>query len=154
MRVPDEAAVTVNVSLCTFFHTAAADLGLELPWPIPGSSPRHKAGSNILVWGVSSSVGIYAVQVLPSPLGLHVCSRRRERQARGVSFVSAKVLMIFGTRLSVLVRSRNPPRIHRNRNIPVHEVVHGINFNLGSKQESRKIITVVRPRIDPEFFEI
>ncbi|KAH6898910.1 chaperonin 10-like protein [Thelonectria olida] len=66
-KIPDslsfEAAVTVPVNLVTVFHTATADLDLELPWPIPeGWTPKH-ADELILVWGAASSVGIFALQV-------------------------------------------------------------------------------------------
>lgn len=58
------AAATVNVNLCTVFHTVTTDLELELPWPIPQGWTPREADKPILVWGASSSVGIYAVQVL------------------------------------------------------------------------------------------
>ncbi|PQE15364.1 Zinc-binding dehydrogenase protein [Rutstroemia sp. NJR-2017a BVV2] len=57
-------AVTLPTNLVTVFHTLTADLGLELPWPRP-SEPEPKHGNDpILVWGGSSSVGQYAIQVL------------------------------------------------------------------------------------------
>ncbi|KAJ6445736.1 zinc-binding dehydrogenase [Purpureocillium lavendulum] len=60
---PQEAA-TVPVNLVTVFHTATTDLALELPWPIPRGWTPPAADAPVLVWGASSSVGIYAVQVL------------------------------------------------------------------------------------------
>lgn len=39
------------------------DLGLPLPWPVPKSAPEH-ADAPILIWGGSSSVGQYAIQIL------------------------------------------------------------------------------------------
>lgn len=67
-KIPDgiseQAAATVNVNLCTVFHTATTDLGLELPWPIPEGWESRNKNDGILIWGASSSVGIYAVQVL------------------------------------------------------------------------------------------
>lgn len=67
-RVPEcltlQEACTVPVNLVTVFHTATADLELELPWPIPQAWTPEAADAPILVWGASSSVGIYAVQVL------------------------------------------------------------------------------------------
>lgn len=67
-RVPDgvslQEASTVPVNLVTVFHTATTDLELELPWPIPQGWTPAAADAPILVWGASSSVGIYAVQVL------------------------------------------------------------------------------------------
>lgn len=67
-RVPEgitlEAAVTVNDSLVTVFHAITADLGLDLPWPLPQDWKPSQANNNILIWGTSSTVGIYALQVL------------------------------------------------------------------------------------------
>ncbi|KEY71564.1 hypothetical protein S7711_10305 [Stachybotrys chartarum IBT 7711] len=67
-RVPESitlhAAVTVNDSLVTVFHTVTADLGLDLPWPLPQGWEPPQANSPILIWGASSTVGIYALQVL------------------------------------------------------------------------------------------
>ena len=67
-RVPDgitlEAAVTVNDSLVTVFHTVTADLGLDLPWPLPQGWKPPRASNRILIWGASSTVGVYALQVL------------------------------------------------------------------------------------------
>lgn len=39
------------------------DLGLPLPWPVPTTAPPH-AQDAILIWGGSSSVGQYALQIL------------------------------------------------------------------------------------------
>ncbi|KAI5466719.1 chaperonin 10-like protein [Mariannaea sp. PMI_226] len=65
-RIPDdfsfEEAVTMPVNLVTVFHTATADLGLELPWPIPEGYSPQDAHEPLLIWGAASSVGIFAVQ--------------------------------------------------------------------------------------------
>ncbi|KAK2603831.1 hypothetical protein QQS21_003955 [Conoideocrella luteorostrata] len=61
--ISEPAAATVNVNLVTVFHTATADLGLDLPWPVPEGYAPREADKNILIWGASSSVGVYAVQV-------------------------------------------------------------------------------------------
>jgi NADPH:quinone reductase-like Zn-dependent oxidoreductase len=62
-----EEAVTIPVNLVTVFHTVTHDLGIELPWPVPDTT-EYKTNpvldQPILLWGASSSVGIYAVQVL------------------------------------------------------------------------------------------
>ncbi|KAH7197614.1 chaperonin 10-like protein [Fusarium flagelliforme] len=67
-KIPDgisyQEAVTVSVNLVTVFHTVTADLKLELPWPVPENYIPKQADSPILIWGASSSVGIYALQVL------------------------------------------------------------------------------------------
>ncbi|KAF4978030.1 hypothetical protein FZEAL_5537 [Fusarium zealandicum] len=58
-----EEAVTVSGNLVTVFHAATADLKLELPWPMPEGFTPKQADEPILIWGASSSVGIFAVQV-------------------------------------------------------------------------------------------
>ncbi|KAF4963166.1 hypothetical protein FSARC_8792 [Fusarium sarcochroum] len=66
-KIPDslsyQEAVTVPINLVTVFHTATADLKLELPWPVPESYTPKQADEPILIWGASSSVGIFALQV-------------------------------------------------------------------------------------------
>lgn len=47
----------------TVFHAVTTDLGLPLPWPVPQTAPQH-ANDTILIWGGSSSVGQYALQIL------------------------------------------------------------------------------------------
>ncbi|VUC22421.1 unnamed protein product [Clonostachys rosea] len=60
-----EQAVTIPVNLVTAFHTITKDLDLELPWPIPqGGWKPSAADEPILIWGGSSSVGIFVIQVL------------------------------------------------------------------------------------------
>ena len=46
------------------FHTLTADLDLPLPWPKPANYNPPRANDRILIWGGSSSVGQYAIQVL------------------------------------------------------------------------------------------
>lgn len=75
-------ACTVPVNLVTVFHAATADLGLDLPWPLPdaATAPDTDKDQPVVVWGASSSVGIYALQVLrhwhPHRRLLAVSSRR------------------------------------------------------------------------------
>jgi NADPH:quinone reductase-like Zn-dependent oxidoreductase len=47
----------------TVFHAVTTDLSLPLPWPVPSQAPEH-ANEPILIWGGSSSVGQYALQIL------------------------------------------------------------------------------------------
>lgn len=67
-KVPEnislEQAVTVPVNLVTVFHTVTKDLELQLPWPKPEGYKPEQRNDGILIWGASSSVGIFAVQVL------------------------------------------------------------------------------------------
>lgn len=46
------------------FHSVVADLQLPLPWPKPAGYTPPDADKPILIWGGSSSVGQYALQVL------------------------------------------------------------------------------------------
>ncbi|KAF5674067.1 zinc-dependent oxidoreductase [Fusarium heterosporum] len=66
-KIPDgisyQEAVTVSVNLITVFHTMTYDLKLELPWPVPKNYTPEQADQPVLIWGASSSVGIYALQV-------------------------------------------------------------------------------------------
>lgn len=59
-----EEAVTIPVNLVTVFHTVTTDLGLDLPWPIPEGYKPKDAEKPFLIWGASSSVGVFALQVL------------------------------------------------------------------------------------------
>lgn len=67
-RVPSnisaQAAAAVPSSLVTAVHTITADLGLELPWPIPANWEPPKTDTPILLWGASGTVGVYSLQVL------------------------------------------------------------------------------------------
>lgn len=67
-RVPEGIslveAVTVPVNLVTAFHTITEELKLELPWPIPKGWKPNLSDKPLLIWGASSSVGIFVVQVL------------------------------------------------------------------------------------------
>lgn len=62
--IPLQAAVTVPVNLVTVFHAVTKDLELELPWPRDPKWTPKQSDEPILIWGASSSVGIFAIQVL------------------------------------------------------------------------------------------
>ncbi|KAH7391448.1 chaperonin 10-like protein [Cadophora sp. MPI-SDFR-AT-0126] len=59
-----QEAVTLPNNFVTVFHSVTADLNLPLPWPKPPSYVPEHADSPILIWGGSSSVGQFALQVL------------------------------------------------------------------------------------------
>lgn len=59
-----EEAATIPTNLITVFHTLTKDLSLPLPWPKPDLYTPPNAHLPILIWGGSSSVGQYAIQVL------------------------------------------------------------------------------------------
>lgn len=58
------AAATVPNNFCTAFFTLSEKLGIELPWPRPESFAARTQNAPILIWGASTSVGQYAVQIL------------------------------------------------------------------------------------------
>ena len=57
-------AATLGDNFVTVFRAANHDLGLPLPWPKPDDYVPEHASDPILIWGGSSSVGQYALQVL------------------------------------------------------------------------------------------
>ncbi|KAK1083299.1 hypothetical protein LTR48_006388 [Friedmanniomyces endolithicus] len=59
-----QEAVTLPNNFVTAFHTISTDLGLPIPWPKPEGYVPPRASEAILIWGGSSSVGQYALQVL------------------------------------------------------------------------------------------
>jgi hypothetical protein len=67
-KVPEgfdpKSLVTVPNNLVTVFHTLTHDLSLPLPWPKPANYVPENVDAPILIWGGSSSVGQYAIQVL------------------------------------------------------------------------------------------
>jgi hypothetical protein len=46
------------------FHTLTTDLGIETPWPKPANYVPKNSNQAILIWGGSSSVGQFALQIL------------------------------------------------------------------------------------------
>ncbi|KAF1939821.1 GroES-like protein [Clathrospora elynae] len=57
-------AVTLPNNFVTVFHTLTKDLGLETPWPKPKVYVPEHVNDAILIWGGSSSVGQFAIQIL------------------------------------------------------------------------------------------
>lgn len=57
-------AVTLPNNFVTVFHAVVTDLGFPLPWPVPTNPTSKHTDSPILIWGGSSSVGQYALQIL------------------------------------------------------------------------------------------
>ncbi|KAF1362720.1 GroES-like protein [Lizonia empirigonia] len=57
-------AVTLLNNFVTVFHALTTDLGIELPWPKPDSYVPGDSDCPVLVWGGSSSVGQFAIQIL------------------------------------------------------------------------------------------
>lgn len=59
-----QQAATVPDNLVTTFHSLRTELGIELPWPKSDSAAVSGAEKPFLIWGGSSSVGQYAIQIL------------------------------------------------------------------------------------------
>ena len=59
-----QEVVTLPNNFVTVFHALTADLGLEIPWPKPDDWVPKAKETTILIWGGSSSVGQFALQVL------------------------------------------------------------------------------------------
>jgi NADPH:quinone reductase-like Zn-dependent oxidoreductase len=59
-----QEAVTLPNNFVTAYHTFVTDLGLTLPWPKPSDYTPQHAEDPILIWGGSSSVGQFALQIL------------------------------------------------------------------------------------------
>jgi NADPH:quinone reductase-like Zn-dependent oxidoreductase len=59
-----QEAVTLPNNFVTAYHTLVTDLGLPLPWPKPSEYPPQHAEDPILIWGGSSSVGQFTLQIL------------------------------------------------------------------------------------------
>ncbi|CAD6566540.1 MAG: hypothetical protein TREMPRED_002726 [Tremellales sp. Tagirdzhanova-0007] len=58
-----QEAVTIPDSFVSAYHTIATELGIPLPIKLPARAPED-ADMPILVWGGSSSVGNYTLQIL------------------------------------------------------------------------------------------
>jgi threonine dehydrogenase-like Zn-dependent dehydrogenase len=57
-------AVTLPNNFVTVFHSLTVDLALETPWPKSEDYVPQNADKPILIWGGSSSVGQFAIQIL------------------------------------------------------------------------------------------
>jgi NADPH:quinone reductase-like Zn-dependent oxidoreductase len=60
----EQDVVTVPNNFVTAFQSLMRDLGLKMPWPKPDGWMPQDAFKSILIWGGSSSVGQYAIQIL------------------------------------------------------------------------------------------
>ncbi|OCK73912.1 GroES-like protein [Lepidopterella palustris CBS 459.81] len=59
-----QEAVTLPNNFVTVFHAVTTDLGLSAPWPRPAAYTPPHGKDAILIWGGSSSVGQFALQIL------------------------------------------------------------------------------------------
>jgi len=56
--------VTLPNNFVTVFHSFNTDLDMDTPWPKPDNYVPKDADQAILIWGGSSSVGQFAIQIL------------------------------------------------------------------------------------------
>ncbi|KAF9258274.1 GroES-like protein [Marasmius fiardii PR-910] len=59
-----QEAVTLPNNFVTVFHSITTDLGIQAPWPKPAEYVPPNSDTSILIWGGSSSVGQFAIQIL------------------------------------------------------------------------------------------
>jgi NADPH:quinone reductase-like Zn-dependent oxidoreductase len=59
-----QEAVTLPNNFVTVFHALTTDLDIETPWPKPSDYVPENSDKPFLVWGGSSSVGQFAIQIL------------------------------------------------------------------------------------------
>jgi NADPH:quinone reductase-like Zn-dependent oxidoreductase len=57
-------AVTLPNNFVTVFHSLTTNLGLETPWPKAEGYAPKRGDDAVLIWGGSSSVGQFAIQIL------------------------------------------------------------------------------------------
>jgi hypothetical protein len=87
--------VTLPNNFVTVFHTLTTDLGLELPWPKPDDYVPKNANSSILIWGGSSSVGQFAIQILRYYGYIHVVATASRKQHEKLHSLGAKALFDY-----------------------------------------------------------
>ena len=59
-----QEAVTLPNNFVSVFHALTTDLALPLPWPKPAGYVPPYSSTAIVIWGGSSSVGQFALQIL------------------------------------------------------------------------------------------
>lgn len=90
-------AVTLPNNFVTVFHATTTDLGIELPWPKPNNYVPANADSPILIWGGSSSVGQYAIQILRYYGYTSVLATASRKQHEKLRSLGAKVLFDYNS---------------------------------------------------------
>jgi NADPH:quinone reductase-like Zn-dependent oxidoreductase len=59
-----EEAVTLPNNFVTVLHALTTDLKIKTPWPKPEDYAPKRGDDVVLIWGGSSSVGQFAIQIL------------------------------------------------------------------------------------------
>jgi NAD(P)-dependent dehydrogenase (short-subunit alcohol dehydrogenase family) len=77
------------------FHAFTTDLGIELPWPKPDNYVPKNADSPILIWGGSSSVGQFAIQILRYYGYTNILATASRKQHEKLRSLGAKALFDY-----------------------------------------------------------
>ncbi|KZM23960.1 uncharacterized protein EKO05_0009343 [Ascochyta rabiei] len=88
-------AVTLPNNFVTVFHALTTDLGVELPWPRPDACSPASAHSPFLVWGGSSSVGQFAIQILQYYGYTNILATASRKQHHKLRRLRAKALFDY-----------------------------------------------------------
>ncbi|KAJ4990917.1 zinc-binding dehydrogenase [Stagonosporopsis vannaccii] len=88
-------AVTLPNNFVTVFHAVTTDLGIQLPWPKPGGYVPSNADSPLLIWGGSSSVGQFAIQILRYYGYTNVLATASRKQHEKLRSLGAKALFDY-----------------------------------------------------------
>lgn len=115
-KIPDSLrlneAVTVPTNLVTAVHTLTADLKLDLPWPKPDTYVPKHADDAVLVWGASSSVGMFVIQVLRYWGYNNILAVASGRHAESLKKLGAKKVFDY-TKEGVVEQIKNEGHIPR-----------------------------------------
>ncbi|KAF2279441.1 GroES-like protein [Westerdykella ornata] len=87
--------VTLPNNFVTAWHTFTTDLGVELPWPKPEGYSPSDADKPILIWGGSSSVGQYAIQILKYYGYRNIIATASQRHHEELRGLGAKVVFDY-----------------------------------------------------------
>ena len=87
--------MTLPNNFVTVFHAVTTDLGIELPWPKPDDYVPPNADSIFLIWGGSSSVGQFAIQILRYYGYTNVLATASRKQHAKLSSLGAKTLFDY-----------------------------------------------------------
>ncbi|KAF9694622.1 hypothetical protein EKO04_007282 [Ascochyta lentis] len=106
-------AVTLPNNFVTVFHALTTDLGVELPWPRLDDHVPEGAGSPVLIWGGSSSVGQFAIQILRYYGYTNVLATASRKQHDKLRRLGAKALFDYNDSdvVSALLREGRIPLI-------------------------------------------
>jgi NADPH:quinone reductase-like Zn-dependent oxidoreductase len=106
-------AVTLPNNFVTVFHTLTTDLDIEIPWPKPVGYVPKDADKAILVWGGSSSVGQFAIQILKYYGYMHILATASTRHHEKLRALGAEDLFDYNDANVVeeILRSRNDGKI-------------------------------------------